>query len=60
MDWWVWAIIIFIVLGVIGSNKEKEEKRSRRYVRNSKLRRHRPRGIWHPVTRTKLINIWWS
>ena len=27
MDWWVWAIIIFIVLGVIGSNKEKEEKK---------------------------------
>lgn len=27
MDWWVWLIIGFIVLGAIGSNKEKEEKK---------------------------------
>lgn len=27
MEWWVWLIIIFIIFGMIGSNKEKEEKK---------------------------------
>ncbi len=27
MEWWVWLIIGFIVLGMIGNNKEKEEKK---------------------------------
>ena len=27
MDWWVWLILGFIVLGIIGKNKEKEEKK---------------------------------
>lgn len=27
MEWWMWLIIGFIILGAIGSNKEKEEKK---------------------------------
>lgn len=38
MEWWVWLIIIFIVLGAIGSNKEKEEKKK---ANNETLKRRK-------------------
>ncbi len=39
MDWWVWLIIGFIVLGMIGSNKEKEEREETRKANDEALRR---------------------
>lgn len=39
MDWWVWAIIGFIVLGMFGNSKEKEEREEARKANNEALRR---------------------
>jgi hypothetical protein len=41
MPWWIWLIIGLVIFGVIGSNKEKEEKSAVKKVEHEEMVRRR-------------------